>query len=401
MKISSKDFIAHENAIQDALRDVRCMALHAYCYGLLPTSNLEVERYPKLQFNFAQSTIVLHECRAITPGGHRIEISEQTYQSQSLPAQLPSVTITPQHSGIYEVFLTVYSFERVGAGRYAEDGSPRHSIISPRYELTLQRKGDNTLGGVGANILKISEIELREGRLAAIFSETGDYIPPCMTISAHRRLENAHQSFEQVLHTVLEHTKTILRDVSPYIDNNQDARDATLVSEKIAAQLVGSLSYYRFVLPHHPPIYLIAYLQDLARYTRFAVELCFRGTLVKKFYDQYGLSRSADTLVSIQPDHANLYPSLIHVNEFLTELERFFNALRQHQYRTVYIDVRDMNRQQSEAPPASYYPPPPPMQTPPPPPPQAVPPPPPAQGPAAAPPQGPTPPPKPPSGRPF
>lgn len=383
MKISSAEFVAMENAVQDALRDMRCAGLHEFRYGLLPTSNLEVERYPKLQFNFAQSSIVLHECRAITSGGHRIEISEQTYESQSVPAQLPSVTISPQDYGIHEVFLTVHTFERVGAGRYAEDIPPRHSTISPRYELSLQRKGENSVTGTGPNILKITEVELRDGKLAAILSETGDYIPPCVSLRAHRRLEAAHQAFEQILNNVLEHGKVLMRDVAPYVQNNQDAKDASNVSEKVASHLLTNLSYYNLILPNQPPINLIAFVQDLARYASFAVGLCFQGNLVKKAFDQYGVNRSADALVGNRPNHLNIYNSLKLAHEFLVVLEQFFNALRQHQFKTIKIDVTDVNKAQFQPQQQPSYPPPPPppsqpyYSTPPPPPPpmQAYPPP--------------------------
>lgn len=344
MKVSSKDFIAQENAFQDALRDVRCLALNEFCYGLLPTSNLEVDRYPKLQFNMAQSTLILHECRAITPGGHRIEISEQTFQGNAFPAHLPSVAINPQQYGIYEVFLVVHTFDRVGAGRYAEDIPPRHTITAPNYEMTLQLKGESRMGIGGPNIIKISEVELKDGRLAAILSETGDYIPPCISINAHRRLENAHQSFGQLINTILEHARTILRDVSPHGDTNQEAKEVTQVAEKVAGFLISSVSFFTFQLPQMAPIHLVSYIQDLARYVNFAVELSIRGTLVKKFYDQFKLGHVFETLVNSRPDHANLYPTLMQINAFLTETERFFSALRQHQYRTVYVDITDVNK---------------------------------------------------------
>jgi hypothetical protein len=348
MKISSKEFIAFDNYIQDTVRDMRCHFMHDYSYGMLPSSNHEVNRYPKFQFNAAQSSIVLMECRAVTPGGYRIEISEKTYESNAYPAQLPSVRITPDMYGVFEVFIVIKDFERVGAGRYAEDLPPRHKVAAPAYELYIQRKGENTYGGIIPNTLKISEIEIRDGKVSAIFSETGDYIPPCTVISAHQRLESAHGTFEQYLTAALEHIKTILSVATPSIDVNQDAKDAIALSEKLGSYIWGSLSRYRRVIPNQSPIEMISYFNDLAAYFRFSVELCFKGNLIKKSYDQYGVSQRVENLINMPINHSHIYPVLMAITDFLQVLEQFMNALSQTQYRTVYHDVRDKNKEEED-----------------------------------------------------
>jgi hypothetical protein len=348
MKISSKEFIAFDSYIQDTIRDLRCHFMHEYSYGMLPSSNFEVNRYPKLQFNSAQSSIVLMECRAVTPGGFRIEISEKTYESTAFPAQMPSVRITPDMYGVFEVFIVIKDFDRVGAGRYAEDLPPRHKLSAPSYELYLQRKGENTYGGVIPNTLKISEIELRDGKLSAIFSETGDYIPPCTTVSAHHRLKDAHSTCEQYLTAILEHTKTLLSVAAPSIDVNQDAKDAIAVAEKIGAYIWGSLSKFRKVIPNQSPIELITYFNDLATYFRFSVELCFKGNLIKKSYDQYGVSQRVENLINMPVNHSHIHPVLSAIIDFLQVFEQFMNALSQTQYRTVFHNVVDKNKEEED-----------------------------------------------------
>jgi hypothetical protein len=344
MKITSKDFIALDNYLQDTVRDTRAQDLHSFKYGLVDSSNHEVDRYPKFQINYAQSSLVLVECRAITPGGFRIEISERTFESAAFPSQYPSFKITPDLYGIFEVFLLIKDFERVGAGRFAEDLPPRQKSISPVYELHLQRRGEGAFIGELPNMLKISEIEFRDGKVTEVFTDTGRYYPPVMSIKAHRKLEEKYLEFEQSLSNILEQAKTLLLEVSPYSDVNQDAKDALSVAEKVAAYVMSNLSHFRFIIPQQPPIYMISYFYDMARYLRFSVELCFRGNLVKNSYNQFGVSQNVDFLISATPNHANLYPTIMAIDNFLKVLEQLFNALRQNQYRTVYVRVEDQNR---------------------------------------------------------
>src|SRR5688572_1749419 len=105
MKISSRDFIAMENAVTDGLRDAQATRLNEYNYGLLPTNHPEADNYPKLVYDYVNNQLVLKECRALTPGGQRIEITEAKHERKKFPAQLPAASISVQESGRYDVYL--------------------------------------------------------------------------------------------------------------------------------------------------------------------------------------------------------------------------------------------------------------------------------------------------------
>src|SRR3712207_3426957 len=91
MKISSQDFISLENALKDEIRDTQATRLHEFAYGLLPTNHPEVDNYPRLVYDYVNNVLILKECRALMPGGQRIEITESNYDRKKFPAQLPAI----------------------------------------------------------------------------------------------------------------------------------------------------------------------------------------------------------------------------------------------------------------------------------------------------------------------
>lgn len=93
MRIGSKDFLAADQAWNDAMRDVRISLLQGVQYGVLPPLRDSRDRspYPKFQFDPSRSMLTLVECRAITEGGYRIEITEALHRNHQVPAVLPSI----------------------------------------------------------------------------------------------------------------------------------------------------------------------------------------------------------------------------------------------------------------------------------------------------------------------
>lgn len=345
MKISSRDFITLENALSDGIRDARSIFLHEFAYGLLPSNNPEVDNYPKLVFDYANNVLVLKECRALTPGGHRIEITEWNVERRKYPARPPSAAVSAQESGHYDVYLMLDPTERVGAGEFAENNPPRYSSVGPKYELSVRPHDGTSIEQ--ENFVKISEIEVREGRVD-ILTHSGRYIPPCLSLSALPVLRRIHGDGEERLKAIVQHYVNLCNRMGAET-KNETAQEAIQLAEKLVAPIVSSLSHYRYILPLYPPIFTVAYFKDFARTVRFYLERPFRLEVTNRFKPVLGELMAE--VERTEPRHAAIRPSLIRSMDFLLELEKFLAELSRHSYESRSFDTTDLNRPFTNSPP--------------------------------------------------
>ena len=87
MKVNSQQFIDQENWIQDQIRDSNGLRLTDFNFGILPPVE-EGQSSLEIDVNIDESEILkidLLQCRAITWGGQRIEITRKMAQKQNLP----------------------------------------------------------------------------------------------------------------------------------------------------------------------------------------------------------------------------------------------------------------------------------------------------------------------------
>ena len=106
MRIGSGDFIASDQAWDDAIRDVRVSLLQGVQFGLLPPlrDSRDKSPYPKFHYDPSRSLLTLAECRAITEGGYRIEITEALYHDRQVPAKLPELQLEMKED--IDVYIT-------------------------------------------------------------------------------------------------------------------------------------------------------------------------------------------------------------------------------------------------------------------------------------------------------
>jgi hypothetical protein len=338
MKISSQDFITMENALSDSVRDAEAGRLHANNYGLLPSNHQDPDNYPRLVYDPASSQLVLKECRALTPGGYRIEITEANHERNKYPAELPAVALSGQQAGHYDVYILIDTSARLGAGDFARNNPPRHLSVAPKYELSLRLNDGNTVEQ--ENFLKISELEVREGRVD-ILSATGQYLPPCTTLSVLAAYRRIHAAGGERLKAMVQHHLNFINRMGADT-KNEVAREALALSEKIVTPLLASGSYYQYVLPDCAPVSTFAYFKDFARFVKFQLDRPFRAEVINQFKPEL-LDRLA-TLERTEPRHAAMHLPFSRVLQVLEELERFLSELAKHNYHNQTFDLYDHNR---------------------------------------------------------
>jgi hypothetical protein len=339
MKISARDFTSMDNAWQDALRDALCMGLHDFRYGLLPTAGTELEKYPKFHYDAHSATLSVMECRAVTLGGNRIEVTERNYETLNIPLQLPSLRMDG-YDGQYEIFISVDPSQPQGAGQLSPDTPARHTHATPQYQVSVKPKEGSGSSIASEHHLKIGEMELRNGR-AVFMTETGDYIPPCLSIESHHKLRYYHDNFAQRMRNIQQNALTVIREVPV---EGVDAGDARRFSERVIFFIAGELWSYQMLLLPQPPITLVAYFKDFAQYIWLSIETNLRGTILKNYVKKFDLPTQVNNVYTITPDHNDILPALQKIEMFLYTMEQFCDALRSGEYFKPNIGYEDQNR---------------------------------------------------------
>jgi hypothetical protein len=201
MKIKKQHFIDTENAMLDQIRDAISGGLHAQNYGLLPAKaeSKESLRCWFIADNQQQWRIKLTECRAVTPGGARIEIPEHTVHSLKYATTFPEAVYNwdPQHTeNVYYILIQVNPFNRQPSGEpLLTEDPPRLPYATPEYNLYVAPVSQLPNGQLGSYQMVLGRIFIVDGRPQL----DDDYIPPCSMVSSHPALTDLHQELAPFL----------------------------------------------------------------------------------------------------------------------------------------------------------------------------------------------------------
>lgn len=249
MKLSADHFQHLEDSIEDAVRDNRALGLTAMGgYGLLPYSPFELQT--------AQGTapksirVILNACRAILPGGFRVEIIPENVQQLQLPLQFPFVEFVPTAGVRYHLFLAVSEQKRIPSG-IPQTRPIRHSNLAPDYYLEcVPQDRLSAVQKLTPNRMKIGE--LQDGKILS------NYIPPSLTVIGYPILDKWHQYFQKQLENISRLGVQVVRE-----NRVKDPAKAEFCKSLIE-YIRSSHGYFNWVMPHQSPLLLAGYFGDLA-----------------------------------------------------------------------------------------------------------------------------------------
>lgn len=248
MKLAASHFQHLEDSIEDNIRDSRAACLSANAgFGLLPHSPFILQNGQGSSSQMAQVT--LSACRAILPGGYRVEILPANTQQLQIPLSPPVTEFMPQIGIRYSIFISIDQQQRSPAG--AQLHQPiRYAHLAPTYALECLPQ-DKTAAPftIAPNRMKVGEWQ--DGKIIE------GYIPPTITITGFPLLEKWH-------HFLLNQMENIVRLSLPVIQEHRNKEvDKALFCLPIVQFIRSSQGYFRWVLPQQAPIYLAGYFADL------------------------------------------------------------------------------------------------------------------------------------------
>ena len=337
MKINKNHFISIENAGMDRIKDAIASGLNENNYGLLPSYDDKGNQLKIVMTVDNQKTlrVKIFECRAITPGGARIEITESGSDNQGFTVPFPENTFEIAGNGnesIVYVALAVDLFSRVPFGNAdPSEEPPRYPFASPAYRVHIIPEDQLTEKEMGPCFLLIGKIRIADQKPELI----KEYIPPCTTVQSFNMLVRVHAEFDKFFGQLELDVLKILNKISEKEQSNVLARVVAHLSENMLYFLSTGILEFRWKIIDQPPLFMFEYVARLARLIKNTIDSNSgeaKEELLNYFTDWCNLKqgefeKSLISTINFQYDHSNSYNTLIQMMNFTDVIATLFNKL--------------------------------------------------------------------------
>lgn len=254
MKITQMHLTQHDMAVRDAIRDVGALSTTPYNYGLLPRDD---GKSAGLQLSVLNDTIELYACRALTPGGIRIEW-ENPPHGEGVSLSLMDYRSQMGSSGIYYIVLRASFSQLIETGQYDADEQPmRKPFTQIKPALDLVSSYENLSDAYSFPIFRVK----LEGQ---VITPDYEYIPPSTGVFGESLLWY-YESCGKSLNTIHQTAVSIIRKINGMQQQSPIAKDVWYLADKLVAQGLDIIENYRLISIHRPPVFFV---EQLCRYAR-------------------------------------------------------------------------------------------------------------------------------------
>lgn len=261
MKITQQHLNASDNAVRDAVRDSTALVLNGLNYGLLTN---EDGSGPGLQINVIGDTIRLIRCRAVTPGGVRIE-----WQAGPDPDEASLSLMDYKNrvgsGGLFYVVLRLSLANQVESGEYDIDEVPlRKPFMTLKPMLELLPVYESLADAFSIPVFRVRF----EGQL---FVPDYDYIPPSTGVIGENLLWYYDTCGKQI-HALQQICIQILRKINGMQNQSPVARDVSQLAQCIIYTGLQVIDEYRWIYKEMPPVHFSHGLVKYARAVRTTLD---------------------------------------------------------------------------------------------------------------------------------
>ena len=337
MKINKNHFIGLENAIRDQIKDTHGCWLNDKNYGLLPSSNDPDDSLKIVMTIDNQKTlrVRIFKCRALTPGGARIEIVEGGPDLQGFSVPFPENTFALSANGnetIVYVALSVDPFARIPLGNAnpAEE-PPRYPFVTAGYQVHIIPEEQLIKKEIGPCFLLIGMIRIADQKPELI----REYIPPCTTVQSAAILIRIHAETDKFFGQLELDLLKILNKISEKEQTNVLARVVAHLSENMLYFLSTGILEFRWKIIDQPPLFMFEFIARLARVIKNTIDSNSgeaKEELLNYFTDwcnlkQGDFEKTLLNAINFQYDHSNSYSTVLVMMKFTDVIATLFNKL--------------------------------------------------------------------------
>ena len=345
MKIARRHFTETDQFVLDHLRDAVALGLRPDRYGLLPAAN---ELGSPAAFELLLSVDAQHDvqarltqCRAVTAGGARIEITPSSAPltvRTSLGQLLAAFGLAATEGLRFSVVLTVNPFERVPTGPPdPAELPPRHPYTRPGYQLSVVPAAQLGSQASAAFALVVGELLYAEGALRPV----AQYIPPSLALASHPALLQALHQLDFQLTELETAAFKIVHKVKLRADKRGPLADLVReLAERTALALAQQLTTLRLLAPQQPPSYLLDALLRVAKQVKTSLDMLTEAEREEllKYCEQWSETPPATLLAALQAavtltyDHHRVHEHLQQQQQLWQLLGLIFRQLSQLEY---------------------------------------------------------------------
>ncbi len=337
MKVNKDHFMGLENNFIASDNDIRNNNLHDNNFGLLPLKD-DSRKFFKINTvidNQNYLKVKILNCHAVTPGGNRIEISEDGPGQTDFTVQDVETTYNLAASNNAELFLIISTdpFSRVPEGKAnPSERPPRLPFISPEHKLHLI-PADQVVGHkLGPNLLTLSKIVITNNKPEI---DEG-YIPPCTSIDSHPRLIELHSFIDKNISSLEKDVVQIIYNVNEKRASNVLTDIVINISENLLYYVSNNITKLRWFIKSAPPIYLFEIIVSLARVIKNTFDIRTaeeKEVLLNYFSEHFDITpgrfkQLLDGIISLNYEHTDIIESIKKTEDFIDVISRLFNELR-------------------------------------------------------------------------
>lgn len=261
MKITQRHLSAHDQAIRDAIRDSVATYINGHNYGVLQGTD---GTSAGIQISVMGDTVRLLSCRAITPGGIRVEWNCGADQD-SVSLSLLNYKSRLGNVGVFYVVMRVSLTNLVETGAFDTEELPLrkpHVALKPMLDLLSSHEKI-------ADEFSIPIFRVRfEGQL---FSPDYDYIPPTAGLFGENLLWYYETCGKQI-NSIHQNAVLTIRKINGMQPQSAVAKDIYQVMDKLVMTGLEVIDHYRIISREQPPVYFISDLMRYARTMRLALD---------------------------------------------------------------------------------------------------------------------------------
>ena len=341
MKISKDHFIQQDNAFDDKLRDAAGLFLNSMNYGLMPLWPGEQGGDFKVVLKVDNQKLLkvdLVQCRAVTPGGARIEILEDNrYPPFSIDLTKEIEALRAGETSDYYILLNVDLFNRVPVGELdASEEPPRYPHTKAGYRVSIFPASQVVKEGINPTSIFIGKLFLGQDK-----HEIADnYIPPCMSLRSHHELMAFYSITEKFFNHLELDLLSIIRKIN---DKNQDTSLATSVkflSENLLQYISGQNIKLRWEIPDQAPVYLFEGIAGFARIMRNTIDSNASASKEEllNYFTNWSELKQGDFekllvyCINFEYDHNEILNNVEQFNEFIQIMTALFTKLESLAY---------------------------------------------------------------------
>ncbi len=273
MKINKSHFIAQDDAQKDALNDVAALGLSPIRYGILPSSaggedtcNIKVSL--DNQNNLRVSVL---SCQAVTPGGVRIAIPALAGQKDTDGVPATSFQFSPTAGeAAWWVVLVVNPFDRQPAGSPdLSENPPRYPSALPSYSVQVVSDSQYRQYTQHPYALTIGKVTVNGNAIRV----EDEYIPPCISLSAHPDLLALHGELDHFLSSLELRCTQIVQKILKKSQHNEMSELVMFLCDRIMLHLGQAITQLRWMMLHESPASLISSVVSLGRVMKNTIDL--------------------------------------------------------------------------------------------------------------------------------